>query len=208
MEAKLREYLDPDAVRIKDLFVVEIGGRQWTVATDGRWLVAALGAHGKGSVPLSPSTQRLQKSLTEVTSDAMRATTEIPLAELVAWCGPCEPPHKERCEDCVGCGTCCNCGEGKCPGCEGSGHRIVDADMRPGVICGVRLNRNRLAKVLEVFTGNAIRVDEDRDSKTDCPRLNLASEDRLAVLMGLKAEPGEASAPVFEDRHALAKETP
>jgi hypothetical protein len=142
-------------------WVLHWRGRPCVVATDGRLLVLA--PHDfPAEAPPPPVRERLLRLLDAPDPPAALETTAEALA---AWCGPRDPGEPRPCDQCGGSGL-CHCprcdAEHDCGFCDG-GEAAARPPVRPGVLAGVVVDRNRLALALPHLSGPCtVRGDAGR----------------------------------------------
>jgi hypothetical protein len=136
-------------------FVVDVDRQQWTVATDGRMLLAFEGTLDGIAGHANKQNARYVASLI---CDANSASTPCDLDKMRAFAGAPEHPHEFVCESCDGTGKVCSCGECKCQDCV-AGKAYNEPEQRDGYIDGRFCDLNLVARLLEGITGAArIRV--------------------------------------------------
>jgi hypothetical protein len=124
----------------------------WTVATDGKILVAVA---GRVSDEIETSTQgvpAVRSYLEPVPRDGWYES--VPLSLLKSWCG--EPVYVLPCPACKG--TAKDNEFVHCAFCDGDG--TVEPEAKPGIFLGDLIDRNILAKGLRELSGETVRLSK------------------------------------------------
>jgi hypothetical protein len=173
-------------------WLLEWGGRQQVVATDGRLLVAVdVGASERG-FPVAG--QQLRQTLLGVMDVPLSPDRDrADAADLAAWCGPHDPGVEEACETCGGGGQCecprCN-GEHDCGACQGTGWEGPTSPCRPGRLFGRRVDCNLLTKAISRLSGPCeVHVGKDI--------LTLVGSGWLVLLAPMTDQGAEVGEPEF-----------
>lgn len=152
---------------------LERGGQTWSVATDGKTLLALAGCHGL------PADAEWTGKVADVLASA---PTSPPLlladvATLRDWLGTEKPPVIVACHNCLGSGKCrCDyCDVEHCCGCcDGAGSALEWGKIEPALVHGVRVDDARLARALSVTSGPC--------TLTVCRSLQVGKNETVPVL--------------------------
>ncbi len=187
------------------VWAIHFDGRTWATATDGRALILVAGEYGHDEASDADA-----KGLLELLDKPASETRTVTLAEIQEWLGP--PPSREpvKCKECGGtksarCSECSGIGQvtceydhsHKCPDCRGdgaydceacdeSGETIPEWEIDDGVICGLMVDRRRLAYVLRGYRDQELTISACEDW------LRIHSTNTEAILMGINQENPEA----------------
>jgi hypothetical protein len=124
----------------------------WTVATDGKILVAVA---GRVSDEIETSTQgvpAVRSYLEPVPRDGWYES--VPLSLLKSWCGG--PVYVQPCPSCKG--TAKDNEYVHCAFCDGDG--TIGPEAKPGIFLGDLIGRNILAKGLRELSGGTVRLSK------------------------------------------------
>ncbi len=155
---------------------IKHGGETWTVATDGRALVALREAVLEFGYPVGELAENTEKQL----SDKMKYTGQtrpVDLAELKEWAG--EVVWAEPCPACKGISR--NNEYVSCSFCDGDGD--VTPEPRRGWLYGVPIDRRRLACALEHFAGNGTLYLQGKDKHGQDEQFWVVGEGWIVSLM-------------------------
>jgi hypothetical protein len=164
---------------------VTIDGQSWELATDGRMAVLV---------------KRPSQEIKETTHSSVRAivsgerkTLGRTSAELLReWTGAHEGEHEELCDNCGGDGQCDNCHCEKshdCGVCNGTGKVMESPDLRRGWIGTHQVDRNRLAKAAQVFSGPCLVMVGP--TKGDYPLIEFRSDEWRIIIMACVVDKDE-----------------
>lgn len=209
---------------LKVPYAVELGGILWSVATNGKYLVAVQGQAGRVLQEMDK-----QMSLYKATVDYLTKTNigrTVKLDDLRQWAGPATWPKEIPCDGCKGekqvvckhcegtgeneyteceeCGhshvcvcACCLKGKVECDGCDGSGRQDWRPPMRPGDLRGLVVDQELLARALERFESQTVMVERFQSY------LKISGTGWIVVIMGLTV-PREQVKSVFPEESDVA----
>lgn len=147
---------------------VDRHGQTWSVATDGRTLLALKGCYGL------PTDAEWAGKVADVLASAPTGPPLLlaDVATLRDWLGVEKPPVTVECFNCLGEGKCtCDCChvEHSCGCCDGAGSVLEWGKIEPVLVHGVRLDDARLARALSVVAGpctlavcRSLQVDKNK----------------------------------------------
>jgi len=179
-------------------FLAEWRGETWTIATDGRCLLAVRGAHFP---PRDDAPKNINATILD--QNVGQPFVEVNLAELRRWSGPVELTTAEACarcrehdpvgfydcENCRGSGEChhCECkAEHECGACKGEGLlKCTPCHERLARIGPVYVSRAQLSRLLARVDGDLARVTlpEAPAKGPRCGAVTVEGADWFALVM-------------------------